>query len=508
MTNIDAEQTPSQGIWQPPYMELKADIAGYRLELTGAIGQWHDDDGLRTFDASAERWTLSRIENGTARELEVYDIPGSQRGRDVWHHAKETISKTITDEEQLREAELQFYRKIPAMSVKATEALGELWYKTGDALNKICASCARTHVGDKIAIRAMLLSYAATRVINGEGIHISISGSAGTGKSHAASTAAKHLPNGAVADARLSDKALYYHQIYPGTVLLMDDQELTEDFQEVLKVASTDWSKPATYLTVNNQKPLELHLPERCPFWIVKANLNGDEQVLDRQLIIWTDESTEQLKSIQQAILQAAANPDLQIGEGDAPVCRAIWDHITAATVIIPYAGAICMDIHMDPRNIKLLIALTQAHALMAAPARETENNGQTVIATMQDFMEAAKIINPLLENIGGSQKLKLSSAAARVLEYLSKQPSGIIPFANIRKETGMSKGQLSQAINGRNDLKTEGLLKTCPAIELTEENIPKQGGGTFRQTSIIWNAESYEAWRAATGMFYMDLEK
>lgn len=65
----------------------------------------------------------------------------------------------------------------------------EIW-NDGMALEYMCNSCAKIHVGDRIAIRSMLLSYASTRIVNGEGLHISISGSAGTGKSHAAATAA------------------------------------------------------------------------------------------------------------------------------------------------------------------------------------------------------------------------------------------------------------------------------------------------------------------------------
>ena len=351
----------------------------------------------------------------------------------------------------------------------------------------------------------MLLSYAAVRVLNGEGLHISISGSAGTGKSHAASTAAKHLPEGAVMDARVSDKALYYHQIKEGTVLLLDDQELSEDLQELLKVASTDWSKSATYLTVNNQKAVELKLPAKCPFWVVKANLNGDEQILDRQLVIWTDESVEQLRSIQQVIFHTAANPDLKIGDADAAVCREIWNHIEPAIVTIPYAEGIGCDEHMDPRNIKILLSLIQAHALMKGPQRNHE--GELVEATIEDFMEAAKIINPLLENTGGSQKLKLSSGAARVLAYLAEQETGIIPFEDIRNETTMNQSALTRALYGRQDRQTDGLLGVCPALEIVEDTFTRKGGGTVRRKAVNWSKSTYKAWIGATGMFYLDQE-
>lgn len=392
----------------------------------------------------------------------------------------------------------------------------EIW-NDGMALEYMCNSCAKIHVGDRIAIRSMLLSYASTRIVNGEGLHISISGSAGTGKSHAAATAAKHLPVGAVMDARLSDKALYYHNVQPRTVLLLDDQELTDDFQELLKVASTDWTKPAKYLTVNNQKPVELQLPECCPFWVVKANLNGDEQVLDRQLVIWTDESREQRISIQKAIFQAAANPEMQMSDGDSAICRAIWMHVPQRNIVtVPYAEQIRCDEYMDPRNIKILISLIQAIALMHGPQRRcgencSETNTQeerteVVTATMEDFKEAARIINPLLENKGGSQKLKLSSGASKVLTVLTRYTEQVtITFEEMRKETGMNMSQLSCAIYGRDGRQTDGLQGVCPALEVVEDTVVKNSGGTTRRKAIRWNPDIYMTWQAASGMFYLD---
>lgn len=410
----------------------------------------------------------------------------------------------------------------------------EMIWRDGMALRYICSSCHESHVGDEIAIQAMILSYAATRIINSEGIHISLSGAAGTGKSHAAATAAKHLPPPAVLDARLSNKALYYHDIMCRTVLIMDDQELTEDMQELIKVASTDWNKPAEYLTVNNQKAVTLTLPPKCPFWIVKANLNGDEQILDRQLVIWTDEGTEQRKQIQGALFSKAADPNIITEVDHADICRQIWRQVPPENiVIIPYAEEIECDELMDPRNIKLLLDLIRAAALMNGtsrvhpenqlnpdqiPAAIIEDARQAgtvpipptiVTAEYEDFKTAAQIINPLLQNKGGSQKLKLSSAANRILDFLAHETtSRIISYEEIRNRTRMSIIQLSRAINGRADRGTDGLLAVCPSIEIVDETIVRDGGGTYRRKALKWDYENYQVWRACTGMFFIDPKK
>ena len=495
----EAIEAPS--IWNQPGTKHRTALGrGYSLELTAAISLEPEYlEGLQIPQNAAEKWQLKQKTEEGETILGEWDIPGNSQPQIIWSLAEQYLEADSPRE--LNRMRLAFLRTFPETEQEAIRELAADIWQSGEALNYMCESCAKIHVGDKTAIRAMLLSYAAVRVLNGEGLHISISGSAGTGKSHGAATAAKHLPEGAVMDARVSDKALYYHQIKEGTVLLLDDQELSEDLQELLKVASTDWSKSATYLTVNNQKAVELKLPAKCPFWVVKANLNGDEQILDRQLVIWTDESTAQLRSIQSAIFAAAANPDISVGDADAAVCREIWNHIEPAVVVIPYAEGIGCDEHMDPRNIKILISLIQAHALMKGPQRIRE--GDLVEATLDDFEAAANIINPLLGNTGGSQKLKLSSGAAKVLAYLATQESGIIPFENIRQDTRLNQTLLSYALYGRNDKHTDGLLAVCPALEIVEDTVTRQGGGTVRRKAVNWSKTTYLAWMGATGMFY-----
>ena len=496
-----SEAVEAPNIWNKPEAKHRAELGGgYIMELAAVVSLEPEYlEGLLIPRHAAKKWQLKQKRGGEETVINEWELPANVVPQTIWSLAEPYLD--VDSPRELNRMRLAFLRTCPETESDAVKELAEDIWQSGEALNYMCESCAKIHVGDKTAIRAMLLSYAAVRVLNGEGLHISISGSAGTGKSHAASTAAKHLPEGAVMDARVSDKALYYHQIKEGTVLLLDDQELSEDLQELLKVASTDWSKSATYLTVNNQKAVELKLPAKCPFWVVKANLNGDEQILDRQLVIWTDESVEQLRSIQQVIFHTAANPDLKIGDADAAVCREIWNHIEPAVVTIPYAEGIGCDEHMDPRNIKILLSLIQAHALMKGPQRNRE--GELVEATLDDFEEAANIINPLLGNTGGSQKLKLSSGAAKVLDYLATQDTGIIPLENIREETKLNQSLLSHALYGRDGRQTDGLLGVCPALEIVEDTITRQGGGTVRRKAVSWSKKTYLAWMGATGMFY-----
>lgn len=388
----------------------------------------------------------------------------------------------------------------------AAEKLAGIIYHEGRALDYICESCARLHVGDEEAIRAMILSYAGTRVTNlVAGLHISLTGNAGSGKSHTAETVVKHLPPGAASTARFSSKALLYHEIKSQTVLVIDDQELTEDVQELLKSASTAWNTETQYLTVSQQKPLTLKMAAKCPFWVVKANQTGDDQILDRQLIFFTDDSEAQRRSIQEAVKRSAMSNSVEVESESVKVSRFIWKYIEEADVNIIYAHKIECDEFMDARNLQLFISLIRAHAIMHASKRRREKHA--ILANIDDFMAACIIINPLLENSGGSQKLKLSPNGNKVLNALQNMPSGVYPFEEIRRETGLTDKQLSEALHGRKDIaSSHGLLGVCPALGVVDSARPTDRG-TCRSKAVEWSAELGKIWKGTAGMFTMTQE-
>lgn len=477
---------------------------GYCMELVAVVENRIYLEGLLCTENLRERWCLYSPYSPDISIAE-WEFNGDHDAEAIWQVLGSYIIDMVTEPSLYTDIRLAWFSTFPHTRAEALAERAKFIYEEGKALEYICESCSKIHVGDATAIACMILSYAATRIRNSEGIHISLSGPAGTGKTHCGKTAAEHLPDGAVMSARVSDKALFYHDIKSGTVLLMDDQELTEDFQELLKVASSDWNKAAEYLTVNNQKALKLTLPARCPFWVVKANLNGDEQVLDRQLVIWTDESYEQLRSIQEAIFAAAASPGKVTEHESVIISRQVWQHIKPATVVIPWASDIECSEHMDARNIKLLVALIQAHALMVGSKREKDGDGN-IIADKDDFIAAARLMNPLLQNKGGSQKLKLSSAASALLDFLKKEQSGDIPFDEVRKYTKMSKAILTQALYGRNDTQTEGLLAVCPAADVVEVSVSTTLSNgvvrSSRQKAIRWSKDAYDKWLESAGIF------
>lgn len=395
-------------------------------------------------------------------------------------------------------------------SDEAAKELAKLIYDEGSTLDYMCKSCARVHVGDETAIRVMFLSYAATRVHNLEvGIHIALCGKPGTGKSHVANTVSNHLPSNAVCNSGFSDKALLYHSFPENTVFIIDDHELSEDFQELIKNATSSWNREAEFRTVRNQQALSLTMPKRCPFWIVKANTTGDEQVLDRQIVIWTDDSEEQMTRIHDAINRVAGGVEVNENICSAQVSRYIWkEHIKPEYVICEFASCIRSSVEMSPRNRKLLYALIFAHAVMHAARRRRK--GKAILANIEDFKAACKIMNPLLENSGGSQNLKLTPQASRLLEHLRTVSSGTIPFRDIRFRTGMKDKELSYALYGRHGKDDtsglSGLLGVCPAIGVCRYTYLNDGVSSSGK-AIEWDAELAKKWQGTSGIFEMSEE-
>ena len=106
-----------------------------------------------------------------------------------------------------------------------------------DILDYMMNVCHCMHTGDNHIKLPLILSYATTRIENCGGIHVSICGDAGSGKSHVADTVCRILPPRATINGRFSNMALFYSpDLTSKKVIIMDDQSLAEEFSEILKI--------------------------------------------------------------------------------------------------------------------------------------------------------------------------------------------------------------------------------------------------------------------------------
>ncbi len=161
---------------------------------------------------------------------------------------------------------------------------------------------------------------------NTRGLHVSISGNSGKGKSHACSTMLNQVPEQYRLAGTVSDKALYYNdRLQPGTVFLFDDVMLSDDLQEILKAATANFRERIEHQTLTTDRHLKIcSIPERCVWWLAKVENLGDDQVANRMLTVWIDDSLEQDRAVLEHLKQQETDEGSSVGtDEDILVCRA-----------------------------------------------------------------------------------------------------------------------------------------------------------------------------------------
>jgi len=158
--------------------------------------------------------------------------------------------------------------------------------RTGDPLPYMLEVFEKFHVGDRIVAECLIMSVASQSVENTKGLHVSVSGNSGKGKSHACNSMLKLIPEDYRLSGTVSDKALYYNpNLQPGTVFLFDDVSLSEDLQEILKSATANFCDRIEHQTLTTDRQLKIcSIPERCVWWLAKVETVGDDQVMNRML--------------------------------------------------------------------------------------------------------------------------------------------------------------------------------------------------------------------------------
>ena len=250
----------------------------------------------------------------------------------------------------------------------------------GDPVALMLKTFSQEHVGDEILARCMILSMASQAVKNSDGLHVSVTGDSGKGKTHAFKKMMRQVPDRYKVKGTVSNKALYYMKdLQPRTVLMSDDTELSDGIQEILKSATSNFHEPITHTTVTKDLTSRVcTIPERCVWWIAKKEGTGDDQVMNRMLTCWIDESAEQdarVLAAKQA--REMLDPDSFVDESaELRTCRAIWEilHEQTIWVIIPYSKRIRFNAISNRRNPDMLYDLIKSHAALFFMQRRAED--------------------------------------------------------------------------------------------------------------------------------------
>ena len=382
----------------------------------------------------------------------------------------------------------------PAVVATAKDLL-----ETGDPLRYFLDAFERDHVGDVALAKCLVMSIASQSVWNSRGLHVYVTGESGKGKSSGMTAMLRQVPEEFRLAERMSNKALYYSDdISPGTVLFLDDITLSEELQEVLKEATSRFAEPVRMRTVDKDRRIRhCSIPERCTWWLANVSALYDEQVLNRMLIAWVDDSRVQDDEVcRRYLADEARHPRRAVADRiDLRVCRAVWRTIRAEGLVyvhIPFAERISLASSRNRRNPLVLLDLIRSHALLRYRQRTTErlSDGMLVVtATGEDFDFAARLFTEL-HTTGGSLGSKFDRNEDRLLAIASRSRVERFTLRDVQQWTGWTYQAARRTMLGYTSrgVRYPGLLDRSPALGLVDQTaVADDDGRDARQRQYVF---------------------
>ena len=406
----------------------------------------------------------------------------------------------------------------PAPANPDTRAAALEVLEHGDPVALMLKTFSQEHIGDDILARCMILSMASQAVKNSDGLHVSVTGESGKGKTHAFRKMMRQVPDRYKVKGTVSNKALYYMKdLRPRTVLMSDDTELSDGIQEILKSATSNFHEPITHTTVTKDLTSRVcTIPERCVWWIAKKEGTGDDQVMNRMLTCWIDESAEQDTRVLAAKQKKEQqDPDTITDESPELItCRAIWEvlHEQEIWVIIPYSERIRFHAISNRRNPDMLYDLIKSHAALFFLQRKQKTSGDgtlCIYANEADFT-AANDVFTLLNGTAGGQESKMTKKESDLLGAIQKAGQLEFTIQDLQRFTGWSYSSIYKTVKGYDSRGKNytGLLEKCPALSFTDRTVTvteHEGYAVRRRTEAFeWDKELYRQWNGG-GSCWLD---
>ncbi len=389
-----------------------------------------------------------------------------------------------------------------AVVKKAREVL-----EHGDPVRYFLDCFERDHVGDGVLARCLIASIASQTVRNTHGIHVYVTGESGKGKSSGMTAMLRQVPDEVKLAERLSNKALYYSDdLNAGTVLMLDDIALSEELQEILKEATTKFTRRIRQRIVTKERKIQhCTIPERCVWWLANVSALYDDQVLNRMLIAWVDDSEEQDREVFKRKLQGEERDPEEVIEDsfELRVCRDMWRVLKKQGLVyvqVPFARRIRMASVRNRRNPDVLLDLVRSHTLLHLFQRERrtlKDDRLSVVATEADFAAAASLFVDL-HTTGGSLTAKFDRNEQLALSLASHYRAEQFCLADLQRWTGWNYQKARRLMLGYDSRGSHypGLLDKSPALSLVDQTVSEvdgEGRDVKRRSLVfIFNEEAY----------------
>lgn len=371
---------------------------------------------------------------------------------------KETEKGEISD---LDEADISIEEKENAR-LEAIEIL-----QNADPIKYILDTLNKYHAGDDKTEEGICISIAGQSCLNTAGIQIAVNGESGSGKSHALKTHLHLVPSKYKVVTSLSAKAAYYMNLKPGTIIFSDDTVPSEDMEEVIKRATTNYQEYTQHTTVKDGKVDVYVIPPRINWYLTSVDSEASDQLLNRQLTFNTVDDVAQKNAIfDMQILEAKSGElGILVINDDVLTCRRIYDIIRSRTfkVKISFADRIELTDKSNARTFPMFLDMIKGYTVFFHAQRDTDEDGY-LLSTEGDFEKARTLFESQTEGIVS----KLNEKERKVIDYIGQHPHCTI--AIIANGTKFSYATVRSLLKGRKDRANDGLLGKVKGLEISDE--------------------------------------
>lgn len=447
-----------------------------------------------------------------ALEKEGYQLP--KKKKQSSNPKKETKATGKEKEEKPIEKKI-----VPKVDSKYTKTALEILKREGQPLKYMLNTFAKSHIGDQVVAECLVLSLASQTVWNTKGVHIFISGKSGKGKSHCTEVMLEQVPEEYRITGSISDKVLFYMEnLQEGSVIVYDDKEFSDDMSETFKNATSRFKTGYTHYTLDtNRNPIELTIPPRCVWWMARVEDPGDEQVQNRMLTPWIDDSPEQDIRVNEYELNEETK-DLTERVRDMEstiVCQEIWRIIKRQLIFvkIPYANYIRFNDVQNRRDTGMFMDRIKAYAVLNFLNRNPKiikmPDGTEIVgieASKEDF-DAAESLDNRLPTAGGGMRNRLIKTEAMAIETIRRMGWREFTLEDMQRAMALSLTSIRRIFHGRRDRgDSAGLLGKCSAFSMDKVTVSEEDPETGRKSTHVnrykFDPEAYAIWVGKSGIW------
>lgn len=374
-----------------------------------------------------------------------------------------SVSSEAVDEYlDLIDKPIEHERKDTEYTTKALDIM-----KNGKPFEFIMETFNSLHLGDAVTGQVLVLSIGSQCVRNSDGIQPSLSGGSGKGKSHACVSVLHLLQEEHWIETSLSDKAPFYIDIPPGTVVFSDDTIISEGLESAIKRATSNFQRETTHTTIDtNRNATVLKIPERIVWWLSSVDNGASDQTINRQVGVTVDQSPEMDIAVADALLEKAETGAEKFPiTDDVLTCREIFRIVKEQflTVTIPFAKEIVWGDAQNRRNLSIFLDFVKSFAVMRFMQREKRDDN-TTMATKEDFTDARTLYRSRAE----TQTTKLTEIELKIVRVVYQH--GEMDIKTIQSGLNLPYQRVYELLHGRNGGK--GILAKVPGMRCEKVSV------------------------------------